>query len=201
MYTFDMKKIFLLISFTVCIFLISCGSTKIEDDITTEDEIQSPIYDEDDEIEDVFTEYTEEYIRSTKDISSSDIVSVEEFENDKAEILEIINELSEIMRKKDKEKWLTYIAPESIEYYSKSSNLRKVREKLPNKQIQLHGIGDYFKYVFIPAREKNQVDEIRYISKTNIKAVEVKNDGSELIYYYFIKKDGKWYVNIPKLDD
>lgn len=201
MYTFDMKKIFLLISFSVCIFLISCGSTKIEDDITTEDEIQSPIYDEDDEIEDVFTEYTEEYIRSTKDISSSDIVSVEEFENDKAEILEIINELSEIMRKKDKEKWLTYIAPESIEYYSKSSNLRKVREKLPNKQIQLHGIGDYFKYVFIPAREKNQVDEIRYISKTNIKAVEVKNDGSELIYYYFIKKDGKWYVNIPKLDD
>ncbi len=201
MYTFDMKKIFLLISFSVCIFLISCGSTKIEDDITTEDEIQSPVYDEDDEIEDVFTEYTEEYIRSTKDISSSDIVSVEEFENDKAEILEIINELSEIMRKKDKEKWLTYIAPESIEYYSKSSNLRKVREKLPNKQIQLHGIGDYFKYVFIPAREKNQVDEIRYISKTNIKAVEVKNDGSELIYYYFIKKDGKWYVNIPKLDD
>lgn len=196
-----MKKIFLLISFSVCIFLISCGSTKIEDDITTEDEIQSPVYDEDDEIEDVFTEYTEEYIRSTKDISSSDIVSVEEFENDKAEILEIINELSEIMRKKDKEKWLTYIAPESIEYYSKSSNLRKVREKLPNKQIQLHGIGDYFKYVFIPAREKNQVDEIRYISKTNIKAVEVKNDGSELIYYYFIKKDGKWYVNIPKLDD
>lgn len=201
MYTFDMKKIFLLISFSVCIFLISCGSTKIEDDITTEDEIQSPVYDEDDEIEDVFTEYTEEYIRSTKDISSSDIVSVEEFENDKAEILEIINELSEIMRKKDKEKWLTYIAPESIEYYSKSSNLRKVREKLPNKQIQLHGIGDYFKYVFIPAREKNQVDEIRYISKTNIKAVEVKNDGSELIYYYFIKKDGKWYVNIPELDD
>lgn len=201
MYTFDMKKIFLLISFIVCIFLISCDSTKIEDNVSHEDEIQSPIYDEDDEIEDVFTEYSEEYIRSTKDISSFDIVSVEEFENDKSEILKIIDELSEIMRKKDKEKWLNYISPESIEFYSKTSNLRKVREKLPNKQIQLHGIGDYFKYVFIPAREKNKVDEIRYISKTNIKAVEVKNDGNELIYYYFIKKDGKWYVNIPKIDD
>lgn len=201
MYNFDMKKIFLLISIIPFIFLISCGSTKIEDKNQTEEEVQSPVYEDDDEIEDVFTEYSEEYIRSTKDISSNDIVSVEEFENDKAAILEIINELSEIMRKKDKEKWISYIDPESIEYYSKSSNLRKVREKLPNKQIQLHGIGDYFKYVFIPAREKNQVDEIRYISKTNIKAVEVKSDGTELVYYYFVKKDGKWYVNIPKLDD
>lgn len=183
----------------VALFSFSCGSTKVENEKSDEVEISSPI-DEDDEVEDVI-EYSDEYLRSTKDISSKENITVDEFEKDKTEILQIIDELSEVMKKKDKDKWLTYIDPESIEYYSKTTNLRKVREKLPNKQIQLHGIGDYFKYVFIPARENNKVDEIRYISKTNIKAVEVKDDGTELIYYYFVKKDGKWYVNIPKLSD
>lgn len=183
----------------VALFSFSCGLTKVENEKSDEVEISSPI-DEDDEVEDVI-EYSDEYLRSTKDISSKENITVDEFEKDKTEILQIIDELSEVMKKKDKDKWLTYIDPESIEYYSKTTNLRKVREKLPNKQIQLHGIGDYFKYVFIPARENNKVDEIRYISKTNIKAVEVKDDGTELIYYYFVKKDGKWYVNIPKLSD
>lgn len=196
-----MKRFLFFIAISLfALFSFSCGSTKVENEKSDEAEISSPIYEEDDEVEDVI-EYSDEYLRSTKDISSKETITVDEFEKDKTEILQIIDELSEVMKKKDKDKWLTYIDPESIEYYSKSTNLRKVREKLPNKQIQLHGIGDYFKYVFIPARENNKVDEIRYISKTNIKAVEVKDDGTELIYYYFVKKDGKWYVNIPKLGD
>lgn len=196
-----MKRFLFFIAITlVALFSFSCGSTKVENEKSDETEISSPTYEEDDEVEDVI-EYSDEYLRSTKDISSKETVTVDEFEKDKTEILQIIYELSEVMKKKDKDKWLTYIDPESIEYYSKTTNLRKVREKLPNKQIQLHGIGDYFKYVFIPARENNKVDEIRYISKTNIKAVEVKDDGTELIYYYFVKKNGKWYVSIPKLSD
>lgn len=196
-----MKRFLFFIAITlVALFSFSCGSTKVENEKSDETEISSPTYEEDDEVEDVI-EYSDEYLRSTKDISSKETVTVDEFEKDKTEILQIIDELSEVMKKKDKDKWLTYIDPESIEYYSKTTNLRKVREKLPNKQIQLHGIGDYFKYVFIPARENNKVDEIRYISKTNIKAVEVKDDGTELIYYYFVKKNGKWYVSIPKLSD
>ena len=101
----------------------------------------------------------------------------------------------------DKTKWLTYIDPDSINYYSNHTNLRKVREKLPNKQIQLHGIGDYFKYVFIPSRKNSNIDEIRYISKSNIRAVQIREDKSELVYYNFVKKDNKWYVHIPTLSE
>ena len=68
-----------------------------------------------------------------------------------------------------------------------------------NKTIQLNGIGDYFKHVFIPSRKRSNVDEIRYISKTNIKAVEVKDDGSTVVYYQFVKVNGKWLVHIPTL--
>lgn len=191
-----MKKILtiLLISLPLISFL-SCGTTteagKMAGSIT---------YKQDDKPGKKNEVVNEEYLRSTKALTEES-VTVEEFENDKAEILKIINELKVIMDNGDKTKWLTYIDPDSINYYSNHTNLRKVREKLPNKQIQLHGIGDYFKYVFIPSRKNSNIDEIRYISKSNIRAVQIREDKSELVYYNFVKKDNKWYVHIPTLSE
>lgn len=191
-----MKKILtiLLISLPLVSFL-SCGTTKEAGKMAG-----SITYKQDDKPGKKNEVVNEEYLRSTKALTEES-VTVEEFENDKAEILKIINELKVIMDNGDKTKWLTYIDPDSINYYSNQTNLRKVREKLPNKQIQLHGIGDYFKYVFIPSRKNSNIDEIRYISKSNIRAVQVREDKSELVYYNFVKKDKKWYVHIPTLGE
>ena len=103
------------------------------------------------------------------------------------------------MGNNDYEKIKRYISTASIEYYSNVSNLRKVMQKLPNKSIQLKGFRDYLKYVFIPARNQSNVDEIRYESKYNTKAVEVKEDGSLVVYYNFVKIKNKWMVSIPEL--
>jgi len=185
-----MKKIITIATVALSLFaFMSCGTTQTVEKQETKEEVKAPA-----------EPVNEEYIRSTQNMTD-ETVTVEEFENDKAEILKIIDELRLIMNTGDKTKWLTYIDPDSVTYYSNTNNLRKVREKLPNKQIQLHGIGDYFKYVFIPSRKNSQIDEIRYISKNNIKAVQVKEDKSELVYYYFIKKDNKWYVHIPTLSE
>ena len=191
-----MKKILtiLLISLPLVSFL-SCGTTKEAGKMAG-----SITYKEDDKPDKKNEVVNEEYLRSTKALTEES-VTVEEFENDKAEILKIINELKVIMDNGDKTKWLTYIDPDSINYYSNHTNLRKVREKLPNKQIQLHGIGDYFKYVFIPSRKNSNIDEIRYISKSNIRAVKIREDKSELVYYNFVKNDNKWYVHIPTLSE
>ncbi len=191
-----MKKILtiLLISLPLISFL-SCGTTKEAGKMAG-----SITYKQDDKPGKKNEVVNEEYLRSTKALTEES-VTVEEFENDKAEILKIINELKVIMDNGDKTKWLTYIDPDSINYYSNHTNLRKVREKLPNKQIQLHGIGDYFKYVFIPSRKNSNIDEIRYISKSNIRAVQIRDDKSELVYYNFVKKDNKWYVHIPTLSE
>ncbi len=191
-----MKKILtiLLISLPLISFL-SCGTTKEAGKMAG-----SITYKQDDKPGKKNEVVNEEYLRSTKALTVES-VTVEEFENDKAEILKIINELKVIMDNGDKTKWLTYIDPDSINYYSNHTNLRKVREKLPNKQIQLHGIGDYFKYVFIPSRKNSNIDEIRYISKSNIRAVQIREDKSELVYYNFVKKDNKWYVHIPTLSE
>ena len=140
----------------------------------------------------------DEYFRSINSIEG-DSVTKEEFSDDKTAILEIIEDLSDIMEKKDAQRWLVYIEPASKEYYSNITNLKKAQKKLPNKSVSLNNITDYFKYVFIPSRKRSQVDEIRYISKSSIKAVQVKDDKSIVVYYYFTKVDGKWLIHLPTI--
>ena len=215
-----MKNILISLVMLFCFVLFSCGSAPKKET----EEIQPPVqseetqnsvtvdetidYSDDDsvelineivEIEEILDEDDEEYIRSTNELKNDELVTKEEFIDDKTEILHIISELQDIMEREDTEAWLKYISPDSIRYYSSPANIRKAQKKLPNKTIQLNGIGDYFKHVFIPSRKRSNVDEIRYISKTNIKAVEVKDDGSTVVYYQFVKVNGKWLVHIPTL--
>lgn len=184
-------------------FIVSCASTKTET-ITNNDEekqeikTENPMDSEKNSSNNPLID--EEYLRSTNSLTESEFVSMEEFTDDKSKILQIINELSEIMATKNYNSWLNYIEKESIQYYSNPVNLRKAQKKLPIKNLQLNDLEDYFRFIFIPSRKVSNVDEIRYISKTNIKAVQVKEDFSTVVYYYFVKKDGKWKVHLPTLD-
>ena len=137
----------------------------------------------------------DEYLRSIAGLEGT-AVSKKEFEDDKHEILEIISQLAIIMETKDTLDWLNYIDEPSKEYYKNPVNLRKAQRKLPNKLIELKTIEDYFKYVFIPARKNSHIDEIRYVSKTHVKAVQVREE-SDAIYYEFKKDNGKWLVYLP----
>ena len=175
------------------------NSVNVDETIDYSDDDSVELINEIVEIEEILDEDDEEYIRSTNELKNDELVTKEEFIDDKTEILHIISELQDIMEREDTEAWLKYISPDSIRYYSSPANIRKAQKKLPNKTIQLNGIGDYFKHVFIPSRKRSNVDEIRYISKTNIKAVEVKDDGSTVVYYQFVKVNGKWLVHIPTL--
>ena len=139
----------------------------------------------------------DEYLRSIANLNEEEAVSKKEFTDDKNEILEIISELAGIMESKDTLAWLKYIDEESKEYYKNPVNLRKAQRKLPNKLIELKTIEDYFKFVFIPARKNSQIDEIRYISRTHVKAVQLREDMPDAIYYEFKKENGKWLVYIP----
>ena len=170
-------------------------------EITPEEEptpVEEPVVMEEPEEEIIeISEEEEEYLRSTNNLDETTIVTKEEFNEDKATILKIISELQVVMDTKDSKKWLNYLDPESIHYYSNPVNLRNAQKKLPSKYVKLNNISDYFYYVFIPSRKRSQVDEIRYISKTNIKAVQVREDYTTVVYYYFTKINGKWLVHLP----
>ncbi len=203
------KFLFLLI-LPISFLLFSCGSTpKVEEkeiqapeEVIVQEDPEEVIDDSDDVIlidEVVVDESEEEYLRSINNLQAEEVVTKSEFEEDKAAILAIIENLAGIMEEEDFNAWMNYISKDSKTYYSNPKNIRKAQKKLPDKTLQLYGIKDYFKHVFIPARKNRRVDEIRYISKSYVKAVQVKDDSSIVVYYYFVKENGKWIVHIPEL--
>ena len=207
-----MKKIYVLLSIIVSVFFISCGSKPTIEEkqpeapvVEEKQEVVEEVSEVEDDVElineeiNIQDEDEEEYLRSTQALSAEELVTKDEFAEDKAEILRIIKELQKVMEKEDVEAWLKYVDKDSKNFYSIPANIRKVNKKLPNKAIVLNGIGDYFKYVFIPSRQNREITEIRYISKTNTKAVQVHDDGSVTRYYQFIKVNGKWYVQLDRV--
>lgn len=138
----------------------------------------------------------DEYERSVGDVA----VSRDTFEKDKEKILEIISELDKVMKDFDYRSWLNYVDKQSIDYWSRPANLKKAQSRLPVKGLRLTSLQDYFKYVFVPARKGRKVTEIRYVSDTYIKAIEVGED-QDIVYYYFNKIDGSWMVNLPPIED
>ena len=206
-----MKKIYILFALILGVCLVSCGSAPVEEKSKPEAPVEKETKTTVDEVEDVEDEVElineevkaeedeEEYLRSTQALSAEELVTKDEFAEDKAEILRIIKELQKVMEKEDVEDWLSYVDTASKNFYSNPANIRKVQKKLQNKAIVLTGIGDYFKYVFIPSRKNREITEIRYISKTNTKAVQVNEDHSITRYYQFIKVNGKWYVQLDRV--
>lgn len=146
----------------------------------------------------VQTPEDEEYSRSTSALTGGTSVSFDEFQRDKAAVLAVIADLDKSMKKHDYGLWRTYLTPASITYWSNKLNLQVIATKLPKKGLTLRTLGDYFSHVFIPSRIDRKVSEIRYISPTEVKAVEVDDD-KDIIYYEFEKINGRWLVKLPIL--
>jgi hypothetical protein len=140
------------------------------------------------------TEALAEYSRSVAALGVS--ISEETFHEDKEAIMKAIDDLERIMARKDTAQWRKYLSPTSIAYLRNANSMRAVSAKLPSP-IQIRSDEDYFKYVFIPSREGRKVDEIRYVSSTEAKAVQLR-ENNDVIYYYFEKVNGVWLV---KLDE
>lgn len=140
---------------------------------------------------------TAEYQRSINKVN----ISVEEFNQDKKEILEIISKLDSIMKNQDYKSWVSYVDKESINYWSRPANLQKAAARLPgaSKNLKLTSLEDYFKYVFIGSRVGKRVDEIRYETAKKVKAVQV-NGENDTVYYFFNKIDGKWKLSLPAIE-
>jgi hypothetical protein len=137
---------------------------------------------------------SKEYLRSIAELGFA--ISEEEFYEDKAAIMKAIAELENIMARKDVAQWRKYLSPSSVAYLRNANNMRTVSAKLP-AQFRIRSDEDYFKYVFIPSRQDRKIDEIRYVSSTITKAVQVRQS-DDVIFYYFEKVNDVWLI---KLDE
>ncbi len=178
------KTIFSIIS--IFLLFIVCGCN------TTKSEIQQP--DKNVPVENI-SKIDDEFGRSTQGVK----ITRAEFNADKNEILQTIRELSVIMTDYDFNAWMKYIDPESLRYWSNPRNLLNASKRLPSK-TRLSNLNDYFRYVFVPSRKGRSVEEIRYISRDSVKAVQPMQD-RDVVYYNFVRRDGKWMVNIPELQN
>ena len=192
-------KIFLISIF--CILAFSCVSDEKSEEITEENVpvaeqiiVEQPVVEIPVEIvQEPLSQEDLEYNRSVTDLGVE--VSKETFTEDKAEILEIIQKLDLIMKHKDYAAWLNYLTPESKSFWSNQQNLALVSQRLPIKNYRLKNLQDYFEKVFIPSRIGRVVDEIRYVSTTKVKAVQY-TEQQDIIYYYFEKIDGRWFLHL-----
>ena len=143
------------------------------------------------------SEADKEYARSVSNLSGK--ISKDTFIEDKKDIMQTIDELNDIIKRRDYEAWLTYVSPSSKQYWTNPKNLAAVANRLPVKGITIRSMRDYFLYVFIPARQNSKVEEIRYVSPTVTKAVEPKED-EDLIFYLFEKaSNGDWLLKLDTL--
>ena len=128
MKTTKIYKLIFLILF--CSLIFACTSDKetepssnVEQVVISEPEISKPAKVSSDDLE---------YTRSVSNLGGN--ISKATFEEDKAEILEIIEKLSAIMKHKDYASWLNYLTPESISFWSNQQNLALVSQRLPIKK-------------------------------------------------------------------
>ena len=139
-----------------------------------------------------------EYLRSIASVSGTEKITVDTFTKDKKDILSLIEQIEESMKTGNYQKWITYVEQESITYWQNPRNLKEIESRLPVKGLKIKNLQDYFKYVFVPARTNHNVDEIRYISSTLVKAVQYKGE-SDIIYYTFKKINDKWMLKLDTL--
>ena len=190
-----MKKIsFVFLSFSIFL-LFSCKTTDVavsENELSQSDNVS--VTERAKVEEDNRDEGYAEYSRSTQDVD----VPRDVFSFDKNSILTVISSLSEVMDKYNYEEWLKYIDTASIKYWSNKNNLAQASKRLPIKGQMLNNLYDYFRFVFVPSRRGRDVDEIRYISLDQIKAVQMREE-QDVVYYNFIKVNGNWMVKLPTL--
>ena len=197
------------LTFFVSILLLSCQTKNIDTQKNTETELiilEQEVLEKDILVKDIPEEnpepeiteqISEEFKRSTSELQDKTITQ-DDFLTDKKEILEKIDQLAKIMLAKDYGRWLYYISPESKDYWQDQTNLNIVSSRLPVKGYTLKNLEDYFRMIFIPSRQNSKVDEIRYVSPNFVKAVQVRGE-QDIVYYYFIKINNSWLLELDTL--
>ena len=112
------------------------------------------------------------------------------------EVKVFINELNQIIRRKDYTAWRGYLTSDYATFYSSPAVLGEMSESavLKRQGIKLTSLQDYFLYVVYPSRQSVRVDDIEFSSPLQVKAVTVTSAGDRQVYYYLEKVGESWKI-------
>lgn len=116
------------------------------------------------------------------------------------DIRAFIDNLNQIIRRKDFEAWRANLTADYIAYYSNPAVLHDFSQYpvIKNQGIELKNIKDFFIYVVYPAHQNDRVDDIEFINENLVKAITISPTGDRNILYILEKQGDTWKIGIGR---
>ncbi len=113
-----------------------------------------------------------------------------------AEVEAVINELNEIIRRGDFNRWLNFLTPQYVDTYSHPEVLARLSRQplLVQNNIRLRSLRDYFQDVVRPSRAGARLDSLIFYSDTLVEAVTIFR-GQGVILYLLRKVGDEWKID------
>ena len=110
------------------------------------------------------------------------MITQEEYETTKADIQHLVAELNRIIRARNYNAWLTYLSHD----YRVRLDSREFRagliERFPAFRGRINNISDYFNLVIVPSRNNDRVDDIEFITHSQVRAYTETQHGRFILY-------------------
>jgi hypothetical protein len=128
-------------------------------------------------------------------------ITVEEKETTMDEMRLLVVEINRVIRARDYEGWVSYLADEFIAAINSPAYLSELSEssrQLKGQNIVLKTPQDYFTHVVVASRENIRVDasldDIEFLSHNRVKAFTVNTRKQRLRLFEFVKAGDTWKI-------
>ena len=137
-------------------------------------------------------------------------ITMERFTNTKTEVQLLIADLNKIIRAKNYNGWIGYLADSYFDTINSGDFLEEKTEELYRRdQIVAQNTGkdpkrvqkrilktarDYFTYVVVPSRSNDRMDDIEFVSESRVLAYTQDSLGNRLILYDLELIDNLWMI-------
>ncbi|MDR2521404.1 MAG: hypothetical protein LBC72_02450 [Spirochaetaceae bacterium] len=114
----------------------------------------------------------------------------------KQDIVEYVNELNNIIRRRDFREWTRRLTPEYQKYLSSAENLERASQadRLKKNAIVLRSLYDYFIHVVVPSRDHDRVDDIEFLKEDRVKAYTIDRNQRRLRLYELVRSGETWLI-------
>lgn len=124
-------------------------------------------------------------------------VSTEVFNQTFSEVERLIFQLNDLIRKKDFNGWKSHLGTEYIATMSDPATLRDISNSpvLKRQGIVLKTLSDYFYSVVVPSRANIRLDDLVFLTETEVQAIMVVGN-KRVTVYRLIKIGDQWIIGL-----
>ena len=144
---------------------------------------------------------------AVEEVFEPENVAQDLYDTTMAEVRALIGELNRIIRARNYDVWVGYLANDYFVRINSDEFLEERTEELfRREQIIAANMGrtaqrrvlrnsrDYFDHIVVPSRSNDRVDDIDFLSRTSVRAYTIDSRGNTLILYDLENIDGQWKI-------